>query len=189
LRHFSLAGAAKAVGGAVIVAAGLGLTLLGLGVFASHRPPAAGLSIAAGSLGKVAYISGGNLWVQPLPSGSPVMIASGVTSPSWSPSGDWLLVTRGSQPQDVEYDVMRSDGSQIHQLSGTTIVWSPNADRLTYVARTDGSMVVEDADGSGKRTLAPASLRPANVPADWRGAALSDLTWPGARTESPWPLA
>ncbi len=106
-------------------------------------------SPAALSLGKIAYVLDGSIYVKPLPDGEATRIADG-TSPRWSPSGDWLLYSMGGTANSW---VVRADGSDSRDLSGDSAVWSPTEDRFAYYEGPTGrnpstSLRVESADGS-----------------------------------------
>jgi DNA-binding CsgD family transcriptional regulator len=171
--------AAKLAGGGIGVAAAAGLVLLFLGLFVMNERQPEGMT--PGDLGKLAYLQSGDIWVKSLPDGTPVRVTNdGVSSsPAWSPSGGWLLFTKGSSTQALgsQYVIARDDGSRARAVPGTQPVWSPDSDRLAYVRRDAGAIAVEGADGSGKQAIAETSLRPAGAPSDWRGAVFSDLAW------------
>ncbi len=108
------------------------------------------------ALGKIAYVQDGDIWTKALPDGKAQPIThfadnrtatESYSAPAWSPSGGWLAYNKNNQP-----GVMRADGSAARALPGAA-TWSPVADRLAY---TDGAgdVIVENADGSGRRTVA-----------------------------------
>ena len=113
------------------------------------------------SLGKIAYIQGGDIWVNELPDGTPMRLTNDGANgaPHWSPSGEWLTFTRGAGGPWV----MRVDGGSSHAVNEggsvySSLSWSPVADRLAYVTES-GALAIEDADGSNRRELVPPSDR------------------------------
>lgn len=100
-------------------------------------------------LGKLAYVRGGDIWVQPLPDGELQRLTTDSVNsePRWSPSGRWLTFRKGN-----EFWVMPADGSEGRRLNAAGAVWAPAADRLAYVDDT-AALVVEDADGSQRREI------------------------------------
>ncbi len=105
----------------------------------------------AASLGMVAYIQGGDLWVKALPDGEPQRLTEDGRSraPQWSPSGRWLALWRG----DGELWVLAADGSTARRVDTTAgwFTWSSVDDLLALNA--GGALVVERADGSERRGL------------------------------------
>ncbi len=126
---FKLAAAAGVV--AIVVAAG----------YVALRPDLTG-GASSVSLGKLAYIDKGDLWVTTLPDGKPQRSVTGgtYTYPRWSASGQWLSI---DQPPNTT--IMRPDGSDQHTSNGCGI-WSPVDDVLTCSAGTVVRVVA--ADGS-----------------------------------------
>lgn len=120
------------------------------------------------SLGKLAFVRGGDVWVKDLPEGDERRLTQdgANASPRWSPSGGWLTFARGQQVW-----ITRSNGLDAHpadNLSASEAAWSPRADRLAYLA--GGGLVVTSADGSGRKQLiAP----PGNPPS----SAITALAW------------
>jgi Tol biopolymer transport system component len=89
------------------------------------------------SLGRLAYVKGGNLWVKELP-GSQVqrLIINGDSArPSWSPLGQWLAFLR-----DRELWIVQPSGAGGRTLSPgaqvETFAWSPVSDTLAYITGT-----------------------------------------------------
>ncbi len=116
----------------------------------------AGMPAGEPSLGMLAYIRGGDLWVKALPDGAPRRLTTDETcrAPQWSPSGRWLAAFCG----DGELWVMAPDGTASRRLGaavGWWFAWSPVDDRLAFV--DGGALVVERADGSERRELVPAA--------------------------------
>ncbi len=102
------------------------------------------------SLGRLAFVRDGDIWVQALPDGKPVRLTSDGRnrSPRWSPSGRWLAFEKVSyEEQDVgsgrklrfvkdsELWVMRDSGAGVRRVArapATCRPWSPTADTLAY---------------------------------------------------------
>ncbi len=107
------------------------------------------------SLGKLAYVQGGDIWVKTLPDGESQRLTTDGRNrePRWSPSGEWLAFRK-----DEQVWLMRADGSTVWPLNeGTTIsafAWVPMDDRLAYVTGT-GELWTVNADGTGSATLVP----------------------------------
>jgi Tol biopolymer transport system component/DNA-binding CsgD family transcriptional regulator len=111
-------------------------------------------------LGKLAYIVDGNLWVRSLPSGRPLQLTSdhAAMGPKWSASGAWLSYAHGppADPADIGPRVVRADGAGERRFeANTSLGWSP-VDDVLAIALPDGTLSVENADGSGRRQLLPA---------------------------------
>ncbi len=109
------------------------------------------------SLGKLAYVQGGDIWVKTLPDGeSQRLTTDGRNSqPCWSHSGEWLAFRKG------EYQVwlMSADGKDARSLNEGAAVdafaWAPADDRLAYVAAA--GLQVISAGSATAVTLAPPS--------------------------------
>jgi Tol biopolymer transport system component len=110
------------------------------------------------SLGKLAYVQGGDIWVKALPDGESQRLTTDGRNrePRWSPSGQWLAFRKG----DHQVWLISADGNDARSLNEDTVVgpfaWAPAADRLAYVA--NGEMRAIDADGTDPATLVPQSL-------------------------------
>jgi hypothetical protein len=94
----------------------------------------------APDLGKLAYVSGGDIWVKVLPDGEPQRLTTDGHNgaPRWSPSGEWLAFHKGEQTW-----LVRADGSDLHPLDQhdpvSTFAWSPLEDQLA-VPTADGAL-------------------------------------------------
>jgi Tol biopolymer transport system component len=105
------------------------------------------------SLGMLAYIKEGDLWVKPLPDGQARRLTTDrhTTTPRWSPSGQWLAYLKGS-----ELWVVRPSRVDARALSPTatvnTFAWSPVSDTLAYLTPT-GSLHVASASEEQEREL------------------------------------
>ena len=154
----------KAVAGATVSVAVVGLVLLALGVIAmdqrdeeSNVPSTeATVTLPPGPMGKLVYVDDGDIWTKQLPDGTPQRLTTDGRSfaPRWSPSGEWILfekpVTRGS----AETYVIREDGTSLRRILALPwgkATWSPVDDRLAYIEAE--RLVVEDADGGNRVTL------------------------------------
>lgn len=106
-------------------------------------------SLGSSGLGKVAYTLDSDIYSIALPDGAPQRLTTdgASSSPRWSPSGQWLIFQRAQT-----YWLMRGDGSGQRALGEGPAAWSPRGDRLAYPGEP-GAVVVEDADGSGRREL------------------------------------
>ena len=134
------------------------------------------------SLGQLAYVQGGDIWVKTLPSGTPLRLTTDGRNrdPRWSPSGDWLAFRKERQTiveQEVPCEnqklraqicienvtvvqrqvwVIEINSSGAHPLyegaSVDAFAWSPIDDRLAYSAGTVGLSII-NADGTGLVTL------------------------------------
>jgi len=110
------------------------------------------------SLGKLAYVQGGDIWVKTLPDGDPQRLTTDGrnSQPRWSPSGEWLAFRKG----DHQVWLMSADGKDARSLNEGAAVdafaWAPADDRLAYVAAA--GLQVISADGLVPVTLTPPSL-------------------------------
>lgn len=115
--------------------------------------------VANAGLGKIAYVQGGDLWVRDLDSGRSLRLTSdgAAASPEWSPTGRWVLYQHGppAEPKEIGTRVIRADGRQERRLDpGWAAAWSPLEDVLALTL-PDGTLVVENADGTARRVLLP----------------------------------
>lgn len=160
-----LAGPAVRVTVVLVLAAAIatGITIAATG---GSRPAAV---VVPAQQEKLAYVQDGDIWLKDLPDGAPRQLtqrAAGedpFSAPRWSPSGQWLTFLQAGQPW-----ITRADGGGLRRIEGGA--WSPAADRLAYIT-SDEAVVVENADGSGRQTLA-----------QWHGSpgedgGLSNLVW------------
>lgn len=138
---------------------------------------------ATAGLGKVAFIRQGDLWVKSLPAGPERQLTKGgsASSPRWSASGEWILYWKGppADPGDIGVRVIRADGSG-NRWVGINVgaAWSPVTDLLALTLE-DSTLVVEDADGSGRRELLPTVPDRAFNPLDRR-------LWPAWSSDGRW---
>ena len=150
LHKMSSVSPVKLAGASTIAVAGAALVLLAIGVVLGNDGE---------SLGKIAFVREGNIWVQELPNGAPYQLTDkGESSmPRWSPSGEWLsfLTDGGESPGRPDLWLVRADGSneRLIEAAGFTAYWLPEADeRLVYLTRGDET-VAEDADGRNREIL------------------------------------
>lgn len=111
-------------------------------------------------LGWLAFIRGGDLYVQALPDGPAQRLTTdGRThSPRWSPSGEWLAFQK--EPRFLW--VGRRAGTDQRPVDlldpvREPVAWSPTADRLAYISR--GGLYLVSAAGDERRELVPPSAR------------------------------
>lgn len=106
-----------------------------------------------GDLDWLAYVQGGDIWVEHLPDGEPRRLTTdgGNLEPRWSLSGDWLAYRKG------EFQVWMhnlSDGEARTLNEGRTVAgfdWSPLADRVAYASGSE--LYVESGDGTTRTTV------------------------------------
>ncbi len=112
------------------------------------------------ALGDLAYVDGGDIWVQALPDGESRRITEdGVNAePSWSPSGDWLAFRKLDSQLWVHSRVEDQNNEVEPGAPVNDFAWSPTEDRLAY---TVGSGIVHlrlfDADSGESTILLPPS--------------------------------
>lgn len=114
-----------------------------VGVEQATPVPAPGVP---GPLGAVAYIDGGDIWIQPVPEGAPWRITfDGRNSdPEWSATGTWIAFRK----EEVLW-LIRSDGSSAHPFPnedsawGVEYAWSPVGDRLAFFYYGPAILVAE----------------------------------------------
>ena len=97
--------------------------------------------VSGNSLGNLAYVDQGDIWIKALPDGEPLRITEdGVnTEPNWSHSGEWLAFRK----LDSQVWLYSPVENQIREVEPGAPVndfaWSPTEDRLAY---TVGSGIV-----------------------------------------------
>lgn len=86
------------------------------------------------SLGALAYVKDGDIWVRTLPDGVARQLTHDRANrrPRWSPSGDWLAFCNNDQLR-----IMRSDGADVRTLGVCDFAWSPVDDTLVYWTQAD----------------------------------------------------
>ncbi len=126
----------------------------------------AGLS----SLGALAYIRGGDLWMQELPDGEARHLTTDAddSSPLWSPSGQWITFHKGDQLR-----LIRKSGADArvlnHGAPATHVAWSPLSDMIAYTTRT-GDLVIASAGDGSERTLV-------SSPTPREGSGMQSFAW------------
>jgi hypothetical protein len=129
----------------VVLLAGLG-TVTGSAVAASPTSP------AASARQERIYFNRGFLpdtwWMRPDGSGA-TKVASAYVGGPVSPDGTTVLIRN-----DAGISRMAPDGSQMRFLgAGVNPAWSPDGRRIAYVDAVSTSIMVMNADGSGKRLV------------------------------------
>ncbi len=122
------------------------------------------------SLGALAYIRGGELWVQELPDGEARRLTTDAddSSPLWSPSGQWLAFRKGDQLRLIHKS--GADARTLnHGESASQVAWSPLSDMLAYTTRT-GDLVVASAGDGSERTLV-------SSPTPREGSGVQSFAW------------
>src|SRR5450432_2087354 len=109
-----------------------------------------------GELGKIAYVSNGNIWIKNLPGDAawPLTSEGQNREPRWTVSGNWLAYR-----SDRQVWIAASDGTNAHTVNSgkpiQTFAWAPRSsvsDRLAYATEA-GALRTESADGSSVVTL------------------------------------
>ncbi len=86
------------------------------------------------------------------------------TSPAWSPDGTRIAFT-SDRVGDTDIYIMNTDGSNVSRLTDSpgfdgSFSWSPDGQKIIYLSSlgnnpdTNGQLIVMNADGSNKTTLA-----------------------------------
>lgn len=107
---------------------------------------------SAPSLGKVAYIAGGDVWVMDLDSSQRTRLTrDGHNSrPRWSADGRWLAYQKGDQLWVVE--VGAGQENPVSETPVDEFAWSPVENRLAYLSLAVG-LVIWETDQQNTRTL------------------------------------
>lgn len=109
-------------------------------------------SVLAASLGRLAYIRDGDLWVKALPEGPALRLTTSgdASHPRWSFSGKWLCFQTESGLWLTE--VSDANPLTLHQAARFDQVrWSPVSDQLAYVVA--GELWIKDAEAGPPRPL------------------------------------
>lgn len=119
------------------------------------------------TLGRLAYVQGGDIWYRDLPDGDPHRLtASGENErPRWSPSGRWLAFrsTERVLLKDIDWPQDRflplNGGLPVGEC-----VWAPTDDRLAFVSADGGLWVINAARFQSDNSDPPVlNVRPAPV--------------------------
>ena len=106
-------------------------------------------------LGGLAYVKGGNLWVKELPDGTAkqLTIDGDVTTPRWSPSGEWLLFQKKDQLW-----LTGPDGSEQRMVDGQVYesAWSAREDVIFYASEKSGLASTRPDSGESRVLIKPA---------------------------------
>jgi DNA-binding CsgD family transcriptional regulator len=124
-------GSAIGARGIAVAAVGIVAVIVTLLILASPFAPTANET-----MGKLAYVQDGNLWVREMPDGKPQQLTDHGSAwfPRWSLSGEWLSEGFGVGPDDFGnprfgVTVFRADGSDQRYAPGC-YAWSPSEDIL-----------------------------------------------------------
>jgi Tol biopolymer transport system component len=101
----------------------------------------------AAGLGKLAFVSDGDIWVLDVDSGQERQLTTdgGNREPRWSPDGRWLAFAKG---EAGAIWVMREDGSDaslVAESGRAGFTWAPTDNRLTY-ATGEGVLWLVDVE-------------------------------------------
>jgi DNA-binding winged helix-turn-helix (wHTH) protein/Tol biopolymer transport system component len=107
------------------------------------------------ALKRAAGTAGNELWIMPLPAGSPRPVGNlKAQDAAWSPTGDLIVYAMGNNLYTA-----KNDGSEPHELvrlpgPAWDLRWSPNGKWIRFVVRTKAPSLWEvAADGTGLRRL------------------------------------
>ncbi len=133
------------------------------------------------SLGKLAYVQGGDIWVKTLPDGEPQRLTTDGhnSTPRWSPSGEWLAFRKLKQVW-----MMRADGSDARSMMAVpegAFAWSPTADRLAYA--DDDRLKAVNADGTDPVTLVAGPSATPPTPPPLKENTVGRIAW---RPDGAW---
>jgi Tol biopolymer transport system component len=112
------------------------------------------LSIHRESLGLLAYVQSGDIWIRDLPDGRPLRLTQdGLnSSPRISPSRKWLAFRKG----DGQLWIMRNDGESAQYVSLKKVMhfkWAPGLDVLAFIEK--GELRTLETGKSESRILVP----------------------------------
>jgi Tol biopolymer transport system component len=95
---------------------------------------------------KLAYDSGGRIWVHDFALLTSTPITSGTTTdthPTWSPGGDWIAFTSRRSGSAALWVVAANGGNPIQLTTGATSdydpAWSPDGTRIAFMSERDGT--------------------------------------------------
>jgi hypothetical protein len=112
-----------------------------------------GCLMALADEGRVAYVGPDGLYVRGVPAGETRRVAGGaVSSPTWSPSGEWLAYVADTPPYARLYHW--TDGDMVTLPAAYNLTWSPVDDVFVY-AKPDGGLYKQQAGGWRERMLLP----------------------------------
>jgi Tol biopolymer transport system component len=145
----------------LIVAALIGLLVAGSRV---TRVPA---PFGPAGNGVIPYISNGNLFIGDLRTGTSRLLVDGsgdMGQPQFSPDGTrvaYIQLASGTAQQLINIFVVRSDGSNVKQITPQPIVdadwkqisWTPDSRRIAVVRPVDGVNQLDLFDASGNGTV------------------------------------
>jgi|AntRauTorckE6833_2_1112554.scaffolds.fasta_scaffold00149_11 Tol biopolymer transport system component/chitodextrinase len=112
---------------------------------------------------KIAYNSGGNIFIMDSDGSDVQQITKGATyrSPSWSPKGDKLALEGFSTSEISDIFTVNIDGSLLQNITNTETIsegnpdWSPDGSQLVYISNEFSSteIILINADGTGIKRL------------------------------------
>lgn len=103
--------------------------------------------------GVLAYVQGGEIWIQELPAGAPKQVTGDRlnSNPRWSPSGEWIAYYH----KGVEWVIDRQ-GRRAQEMEGCVLDWHPVQDILLCYREDGLPQVAAAPDFARKDTLAGA---------------------------------
>lgn len=104
------------------------------------------------SLGTLAWVDAGSLWIRELPDGRAVKVVSGETlhTPRFSSTGRWLSY----RSRDDRLSVVRSDGQSGASFEAESGAWFPHEDRLAVKKSEGDDVTVYAAESDWKSPVA-----------------------------------
>jgi Tol biopolymer transport system component len=123
---------------------------------ATATPTPTPTATPATGLGKLAFVSDGDIWVVDVDSGQERQLTrdGGNKEPRWSPDGRWLAFAKG---ETGAIWVMREDGSDASLVADPAragFAWAPSDNRLAY-ATSEGVLGLVDVESGERRELSP----------------------------------
>lgn len=158
-------------------------------------PPNVVVAEQPSSLGMIAYIQNGNLWVKALPDGTAKQLTTDghVSSPRWSPSGEWLAYYKDDQQW-----VVRKSGAEAQMLNQGVYslpdAWSPVTDTFAFLTPRGELRIATAPDWQVQelisgRTNGTTSIRPMWSPDGTWFALVREKALPGNQPGQPPKLA
>ena len=109
----------------------------------------------AADLGKLAFVSDGDIWVLDVGSGQERQLTSdgGNREPRWSPDGRWLAFAKGDAGAIWVVREDGSDASLVVESARAGPAWAPSGNRLTY-ATGEGALGLVDVESEEQEEFA-----------------------------------